>query len=160
MKRSLAESYEAGRAAGKAARDNLKQEIEAGFRSALGSFPASAGLDYANELVKLDRQRTESAPSLTHFPETKGLPDILAAERKGFLDGCGGGPLELAFHYTWRFFQTRRLQTRYIGKGTKAPKAECTAVFIPNSTEGGPLFGRNWDEPNRPLPWFMDVPTQ
>ena len=40
------------------------------------------------------------------------------------------------FHYTWRFFHTRRLLTRYVGRGTKSPKAEYTAVFIPNSAEG------------------------
>ena len=155
---SKTEAYESGRAAGKAAINNFKQEIEDGFQSARKSFPASAELNYAHELVKLDRERVDHAPSLTRFPETRGWPDALASERKGFLDGSGGGPLELAFHYTWTFFRTRRLQTRYVSR--RPPKAECTAVFIPNSKEGGPLFGRNWDETNKPLPWFMDVPTQ
>ncbi|MBI4028520.1 MAG: hypothetical protein HY360_26270 [Verrucomicrobia bacterium] len=158
---SKTEAYESGRAAGKAARNHLKQEIKDGFQSARKSFPASANLDYADALVKLDRERIAHAPSLTRFPETKGLPDLLIAERKGFLDGSGGGPLELAFRYSWWFFQTRRLQTRYMSSSSsKCPKGECTAVFISNSKEGGPLFGRNWDEPNRPLPWFMGVPSQ
>ena len=155
---SKSEAYESGSAAGKTAKNNLKQGIETAFRSARDSFPASAELDYAHELVKLDRERVDHAPSLTRFPETRGWTDVLAAERKGFLDGSGGGPLELAFHYTWTFFQTRRLQTRYVS--SRPPKGECTAVFIRNSKEGGPLFGRNWDVLNEPLPWFMDVPTQ
>jgi len=157
---SPTQAYETGRAAGRAARDHLRQDIESAFRSARQSFPASAELDYARELTELDRERIEHAPGLTRFPETKGMPDRLVAERKGFLDGSGGGPLELAFRYSWEFFRTRRLLTRYVGRGTRAPKGECTAVFIRNSKEGGPLFGRNWDMPNHPLPWFMDVPTQ
>lgn len=156
--RTVSQAYEKGRAEGAEAKKLPRTEIEKTLAQTRAEFPLSHALDYAKELVALDQLRVESVPSLARFPETKGQPDFVAAQRKGFLEASGGGPLEMAFHYSWRFFMTRRLQTRYIGR--RAPRGECTAVFIPNSKEGGPLFGRNWDEPNRPLPWFMQVPTQ
>ena len=107
-------------------------------------YPSSQDLNYWDEVIRLDRERMESSPSTTKFPETKGLPDLLVAERKGFLDGCGGGPRELAFQYTWNFFATRRLNTRYIGFEIFAN--HCTAVFIPSKKEGGMLYGRTADD--------------
>ncbi len=152
------EAHARGRKNGAEAKAGLRESIEAAFQSTRKAFPASAHLDYAQELLKLDQLRMESVPSLTRFPESKGWPDRLIAERKGFLEGCGGGPLELAFYYTWAYFMSCRMNTRYVGTGV--PKGECTAVFIRNSKEGGPLFGRNWDMPHHKLPEFMDVPTQ
>jgi hypothetical protein len=140
-------AYERGFEAGKNARDTLRGEMEEGFAWARMAYPTSAHLDYGAEIIKLDQERIANPPSLTRYPETKGWPDLVVAERQGFLDGCGGGPLELAFKYTWFFFLCKRMNTRYIG--SPAGSANCTAVFIRDSKEGGPLYGRNWDVTNR-----------
>jgi len=141
-------AYRRGLAAGKAAKPTLKQWMEATEKWARGSYPASVHLNYWDECTKLDQQRMQCPPSTSNFPETKGLPDLLLAERKGFLDGCGGGPRELAFHYTWSFFCSRGLNTRYIGKGIRANN--CSEVYLRDSNEGGPLFGKNLDDIRRP----------
>jgi hypothetical protein len=141
-------AYHRGLASGKRARTDLRQRMESTFTGWRASQPGSAHLDYAAEILKLDRDRINSPPSLTKYPETKGWPDVVMAERKGFLDGCGCGPVELAFHFSSFYFMQCRLNTRFVGSpiGT----ANCTAVFIRESREGGPLYGRNWDVTNVP----------
>lgn len=142
------DAYNRGLAAGKAAKPTLKKWMEATERWARMSYPASAHLDYWDECAKFDAERMKCVPSARRFPETKGLPDLLVAERKGFVDGSGAGPRELAFHYTWFFYCSRRLNTRYVGKDIRAN--HCTAVYIRDSKEGGPLYGRNLDDIRRP----------
>ena len=144
----LTEAYERGLAAGKTAKPQLKQWMEFTARWAKQQYPASAHLDYWDECAKLDQERMERPPSLTEFPETKGLPDLLRAERKGFLEGCGGGPRELGYQFTWFFYCSRRLNTRYVGVGQRAN--HCTAVYLRDSREGGPLTGNNTDDIRRP----------
>lgn len=145
---TITEAFQRGFISGRRARNTLRAQMDSTFAGWRTNHPASAHLDYAQELFKLDRQRMDSPPSLAKFPETKGWPDIVVAERKGFQEGSGCEPVELAFHYTWFYFMQNRLNTRYIGRpmGT----GNCTAVFIRESREGGPLYGRNWDVTNRP----------
>ncbi|MBI4025588.1 MAG: hypothetical protein HY360_11455 [Verrucomicrobia bacterium] len=141
------DAYQRGLAAGKATRPNIQKWMEFSVQWAKGQYPMTRELDYWGEVVKLDCDRMKNPPSLSQFPETKGLPDLLTAERKGFLEGCGGGPKELAFHYTWFFFTSRRLNTRYVGKPQRAN--HCTALYIRDSKEGGPLYGRTLDDIRR-----------
>ena len=109
------------------------------------TFPALAEMDLAAEIIRFDRERLANPPDPYTFPETKGLPDLVREERRGFLEGCGGNELLMAYTYSWYFYYSRRINTRYLpGVPTKLNEG-CTAVFIPNSTEGGPLYGRNWD---------------
>lgn len=138
-----AEAYQRGLKAGKEAKSNLHKEMDVNLQWTRRNYPASRHLDYLGEVIKLDRERMQNRPNLRKYPETNGLPDLLIAERKGFLEGCDGGERELAFHYTWSFFVSRRLNTRYIGSAAGADR--CTAVFIRDSKEGGPLSGQNID---------------
>ena len=135
------DAYNRGLAAGKAAGANLKKWMESLTSWARQSYPASRHLDYWKEVVQLDEERMNKPPSVSRFPETKELPDLLVAERKGFLDGSGGGPEELAFHYTWSFFVSRRLNTRYIGTGIRAN--HCSEVYI-RERKRAPV----WSEPD------------
>ncbi len=141
------ESYDRGYAAGKAAKPTLKKWMDATAQWARTQYPASAHLDYWDECVTLDQERLQCPPSTAKFPETAGLPDRLVAERKGFLDGSGGGPRELAYHFTWFFYSSRRLNTRYVGVNQRAN--HCTAVYIRDSREGGQLLGHNLDDLRR-----------
>lgn len=144
----ITNAYNKGLASGRRARSTIRQQMEASFAGWRSGYPASAHLDYAQELLKLDRERMDSVPSLAKFPETKGWPDIVMAERKGFLEGSGCGAAELAFRFNYMYFMQCRLNTRYIG--TPMGTGNCTAVFIRESKEGGPLYGRNWDVTNQP----------
>jgi len=148
MSSQTSEAYDRGLAAGRAARADLAKWMEATEKWARSAYPASAGIDYWDECAKLDQQRMKNPPDLAKYPETKGLPDILDAERKGFVVGSGGGARELAFHYTWFFYCSRRLNTRYVGVDQRAN--HCTSVYIRDSKEGGPLRGRNLDDIRRP----------
>jgi len=137
-----------------------RQAIEIGYEALIADsfagiksgYPPLAEMDLAAELLRLDRDRLANPPDPARFPETKGLPDLLREERRGFLDACGGNELLQAYTYSWMFLYTRRINTRYlpgldaaVGPVAGVGAAGCTAIFIPNSTEGGPLYGRNWD---------------
>jgi hypothetical protein len=145
---AITDAYNRGLAAGKTAGPTLRKWMEATERWARISYPASAQVDYWDECARLDQERIQCAPNPTRYPETKGLPDLLIAERKGFLDGAGCGPRELAFKYTWFFYCSRRLNTRFVGTGLRAN--HCTSVYIRDTKEGGPLYGRNLDDIRRP----------
>lgn len=144
----LTDAYNRGLAAGKDAKPTLKKWMEATERWARISYPASKHLDYWDECAKFDQERLKCAPPLAKFPETKGWPDLIAAQRKGFIDATGCGPRELAFHYSWFFYCSRRLNTRFVGKEIRAN--HCTAVYIRDTKEDGPLSGRNLDDIRRP----------
>jgi len=143
---SLAVAYALGREKAEMANtycnDQLIPEQFDGIRVL---FPALAETDLAAEVLRFDRERMTNPPDPYKFPETKGLPDLLREERRGFLDGCGGDELLLACTYTWQFYYSRRINSRYLPGVPTRVNEGCTAVYIPNSTEGGPLYGRNWD---------------
>ena len=142
------DAYNRGFASGKRHRAKIRQQMESTFRSWRAGWPGSAHLDYAQELLRLDKERISNPPSLIRFPETRGWPDLVTAERKGFVEACGCGPLELAFRYNWFYFSVYRLETRYLS--SPVGTAQCTSVFIRDSKEGGPLYGRNCDSAYNP----------
>lgn len=145
---TTSQAYERGFASGRRARGAIAQRIASTFESWRVGNPASAHLDYAQELIALDKERLDAKPSLAKFPETQGWADLVLAERRGFQDASGAGKLELAFHFNAHYFMWYRLNTRYVG--SPVGTSQCTAVFIRDSSEGGPLYGRNWDMPNVP----------
>lgn len=140
------DAYQRGLKAGRIARPDIRRTMEDMSLWLRKAYPAAAHLDHMQEILKLDRERIGSEPSLSRYPETRGLADLVSAERRGFQEGCGCGDLETAYHYTWHFYTRVRLNTRYIG--SPAGTNNCTAVFIRDSKEGGPLYGRNWDVPH------------
>src|SRR5688572_16139712 len=98
------QAYERGYASGRRARGKLRERMEATYRGWHAGYPAAEGVDFERELLELDRARLASEPSLTKFPETRGWPDIVRAERKGFADASGCAPSESAFHYNQYYF--------------------------------------------------------
>jgi hypothetical protein len=152
---SRSEAYTRGRAAGERARAGypMARLMRETFEQTHQTYPAAAHLDLAAELVRLDRERMANPPDLVKYPETRGLPDLVREERRGFADGYGAGELELAYHFTWTFFYSRRILTRYVGTAPAA--GECSAAYIAESREGGPLYGRNWDV--TPTAWAQSL---
>src|SRR5690349_13776606 len=93
------DAYNRGFASGKRAKGNIRQRMESQFKAWQTEAPALAQTDLAQEFVRLDRERLANPPSYTRFPEARGWPDIVMAERKGFADASGCGPAELAFRF-------------------------------------------------------------
>ena len=130
------DAYQRGFETGKKVKPGIQKWMEATLEWTRRSYPASQSLDYWAELVKLDRERMANPPDLAKFPETKGV---------GF--ACGGTKglwtaavvKELAYHYTGAFFCSRRLNTRYVGKETRAH--HCGGFH--SRQRKAPLYGRN-----------------
>ena len=133
----LTDAYERGLKAGKAAKADIKKWM--GFTAdwMRKSYPASSHLDYWEEMLKFDRERMQNPPSLTKFPETKGWPDMIARERKGFQEGSGCGPRELAYHFNWFFYCNRPPACR------QDLRATINGGLHPRQQGGRPVDGQN-----------------
>lgn len=142
---ALVKAYADGREKAAFARtlsyDKLIPEQFAGIRA---SYPPLRDMNFDEALLRFDGERMANPPDPARFPEAQGAVDLLVEERRGFLDECGD-MLFLAFYYSWMYYYTRRINTRFLPDLPNKANQGCTAVYIPNSTEGGPLFGRNWD---------------
>ena len=83
-------------------------------------FTAARGMDFGTEIEKWDRGRLDAEPSLTTYPEVKGLRERHLGEREGFMAGANCSYREAAFHYSSRDFRQRerltRQRTRWIRK--------------------------------------------
>jgi hypothetical protein len=155
----LTEAYERGLAAGKTFGRNLAIQIADSVDFMRSSYPLTAGLDLAEEVYKLDCQRLEAVPDATRFPETRGIADIVRTERQAFREGSGATDAEIAYYYSWTFYYSRRVNTRYIG--IAPARNECSAAYLPDSAEGGPLYGRNWDVlPNAWAKSYIEPPRE
>ena len=159
--KTLSEAYASGVTAGKMAlQTGMLTNIEDGVKGIYAAYPLTAGLDVLQEIYKLDCERMANPPDSYKYPETKGLPDLVREERRGFQETTGCSDVEMAYNFSWHFYYSRRINTRYIG--VLQPMAECSAAFLPNSTEGGPLYGRNWDGGDTPWArkYFMEPPRE
>src|SRR5688500_12041754 len=105
------EAYERGATSGRRARGKLAARMQDTYRGWRAGFPAAAQLDLEREMLSLDRERLDRVPSLARFPETRGWPDLVRAERKGFADASGCSPAESAFHFNSYYFMWCRLHT-------------------------------------------------
>ena len=122
-----------------------------GARQPAGVQGTSPDLSRSELLVRLVALADDTRLRILDLLARRGemcSPDIIREERRGFQEATGAGPRELAFKYTWYFFCSRRLNTRYVGVGQQA--GHCTAVYIRDSKEGGPLYGHNLDDIRRP----------
>ena len=140
------DAYRQGFASGKRNAKSIRRQMETTLQGWRAGFPATADINLEQEILRLDAERIGNPPSLARFPETKGWPDIIRARRQGFRDGAGCSDAEVAFHFNAYYFTFCRLYTRYLGSAPNT--GNCTAVFMRDSREGGPLYGRNWDMPN------------
>ncbi|NQU10718.1 hypothetical protein HQ590_08010 [bacterium] len=134
---------------------DIVRDIEGMFPHWRAEFPLSAHLDYRAEIVKLWQERLTADLDLTKYPECRGLREIVQAEYRGYLDGCGGNTVAAAYYFNWAYFLRLRLQTRYFGfpeaqraehtpARVYAPADACTAVWFEDSPDG-PINGKNLD---------------
>lgn len=158
-RQTITDAYQRGRDAGTMFGKGLDELIKNSADFLLREYPLTAGMDLTQEVLKLDRERLASPPDPTKFPETRGLPEAVEAERRGFREATGANDFQVAYFYSWSFFYSRRINTRYVG--VNPPKGECSAAYIADSAEGGPLYGRNWDvSPNAWARGFIEPPRE
>ncbi|HOC02581.1 MAG: hypothetical protein BWX89_01095 [candidate division TA06 bacterium ADurb.Bin131] len=149
---SVEQAYIRGKKAGELAANDPQWVMmaESVMDWARKSYPASADLDYKQEVLNLERQRMNAGLDLTKFPECRIWVDVVREEHKGFLDGCKNEWM-MAHNFNWYWFVSRRLNTRYVRKS--APKEKCTGVWFGHGIEG-PMAGQNLDDIVRPFQKF------
>ena len=154
---TASEAYAAGRAAGEEACSSefWRNMAESCMAWAKRSYLASADLDYKSALIRLETERLTAGLDLTKFPECRGLREVVEAEHRGFLEGCGEDWM-MAYQFNWYWFVSRRLNTRFVR--ATAPTDKCTAIWFRDSSEG-PLQGDNLDDIRRSFETF-EPPTE
>ncbi|NQU11359.1 hypothetical protein HQ590_11240 [bacterium] len=140
--------YARGRLEGQAVKHHLAVTVQEQLDWTRQDLPQTASKDYLQELQALNEERLEAEPNYTAYPELKGLKACYREQQRGFLEGAGCTNREMAFHYNYYWYLTRRLYTRHVGTQTAADH-HCSTVYIKNSAEG-PLLGRNTDDIVRP----------
>lgn len=145
LKITKEQAYQRGRQAAtkKGSADEAQQEIENGFTWARNIYEGAAELDMVHEITEFSRERLASDLDLTLYPECRGLADLVIAERQGFAEVCSD-PFIAAHHFDWRWFVSRRLNTRFVGR--QPPPAQCTDFWFADTAEGGPIHGCNRDD--------------
>ncbi len=97
----------------------------------------------AQILKRLDdyaKARIDAIPSLTTYPELRGVRELILAQQQGVREGAQMNDLEFI---GWR--DGNAYAHRFIASGKlKAPKAKCSVVFFPHSDQGA-LYGSNLD---------------
>ena len=127
-----------GRQAGAAAQ-HLPQQMEAAFLWARTLYPSAGDMDYAAAVLAYDKERLASEPDLAKFPELRGHIDLLLAEREGFMETSGLDETAAAFHFSWDWFDRRRMNTRHLARWdilVASPSVGCTNAFFPDGVDG------------------------
>jgi len=112
--------------------------------------PGVAREEVVRRLQKSNQQRLDAVPSLTKYPELRGMRDLVAAQWRGWKDGAGLSDAQLAAYCDSYFYYHRYLATG------KAGPLGCSYVYFPTS-ERGPILANNLDsspaEPFGPPAW-------
>jgi hypothetical protein len=115
-----------------------------------------------------DRERLDSVPSLTRYPELRDHPDRIVSEDRGMRD-AGLTQETIALHRSLDFYTRTRLYEE-IGRAVyvEVGMEECRILYVPDS-EIGPIHAKNVDGPlpgngtpqppvPRGTPWFWNHP--
>src|SRR5262249_37408000 len=121
------------KAAIQAREDGLDDRMRRDFRMNMELFPTlGAGHDMGAAGLAYDRERLESTPDFTRFPEMRGLIDRHLGEREGFIEGSGFTETHAAYHYSFGFYIWRRVNSSHVARyDLLGPQNRCTNVFFP-----------------------------
>ncbi|HRS06526.1 MAG TPA: hypothetical protein P5065_05755, partial [Candidatus Ratteibacteria bacterium] len=99
---SVEQAYIRGKKAGELAANDPQWVMmaESVMDWARKSYPASADLDYKQEVLNLERQRMNAGLDLTKFPECRIWVDVVREEHRGFLDACKNEWM-MAHNFNW-----------------------------------------------------------
>lgn len=142
----------------RAARDNAARQPEQVKNHArhripvyTQNLPGMSEAELTRLLQKSWRDRLDAVPSLTKYPELRGIRELLMAQRRGIQEGAKLNDLEAAVDADGFFYYHRE-----ICGGKVKPTANCSVVYFPTS-DHGPLMASNLDtsidEPYLPPTW-------
>ena len=144
------------KAAAAALRDDedLVEKMNRHFRMTLELYPTVGPIDIAAEIRAFDRERLDSTPDYTRFPEMRGLIDRHIGEREGFREATGLDETASAFYYSFDFYALRRLNCRHVARyDLVTPQHQCTNVFFPHGKDGVTISNNRDDVPR---PWYHE----
>lgn len=106
--------------------------------------------EIVRRLQQCNRERLDAVPSLTKYPELRGMRELVEASWRGARDGAKLDDAQWAGHCDGGFYFHRFVSTG------KAMPIHCSYIFFPTS-DRGPLLANNLDsspaEPFNPPAW-------
>lgn len=106
--------------------------------------PDLSAAERAHRLVEFHRQRMEAVPSLTRYPELRGMRELVRAEHRGIQDGAGFDETQLAAYCSGGVYAHRLLHSQVDPSLHSTGTANCSYIFFPDS-DHGPLLANNLD---------------
>ena len=117
---------------------NYQAQMQQAFAQARMLYPTLGDTDLETAIRDYDQERLACEPDYCRFPEMQGLLDRHLGERAGFREVTGLSETAAAFHYSWTFYNSRRLNCRHVARYDlmPPPPSHCTNVFLPEGVEG------------------------
>ena len=145
----LEEGRERGRRAGAHVEaEGFATKMRETFAYALELYPTLGEADLAAAIRDYDRERLACEPDYRVFPEMRGLLDRHVGEREGFREASGLDEAATAYHFSWGFFLSRRINANHLSRyDLIAPRRQCTNVFFPDGKEGVTISDNRDDWP-------------
>ena len=106
--------------------------------------PDLSAAERMRRLVEFHQQRLVAVPSLTKYPELRGMRELVSAEYRGIQDGAGFAETQLAAYCSGGIYAHRLLHTQVKPTLQAAGTAHCSYIFFPTS-DYGPLLANNLD---------------
>lgn len=129
---------------------NFRTGMMKAFAAVQALYPTAADSDLAEVIRAYDRERLACEPDYTRFPEMRGLLDQHLGERQGFREATGLDETGAAFHFSWSFFMSRRMNARHVAcyDLVPPPPSHCTNVFFPEGVDGVTVADNRDDVPS------------
>ena len=144
-------AYEKARADAQDNADFIRGVSEHYLDNYMRHLPDMSREEVGRILTQSNQERLDAVPSFIKYPELRGVPELLAAQRRGTREGAELDDVLAAVYANGNFYYHRN-----ICAGKVKPKAHCSAVYFPTSDHGA-LIGNNLDtdihEPYGPPAW-------
>lgn len=134
---NLREFGQGGREAGARIGANWRTKMGEAIAGIRRLYPTMEGIDLTVAVSDYDRERLACEPGYGKFPEMRGLLDRHMGEREGFREVSGLDETDAAFHFSWGFFLSRRINASHVARYDllPPPPTHCTNVFFPEGRE-------------------------
>jgi len=116
----------------------VRQGAELILQATMDHLPGVSRDEVVRRLHNLNRQRLAAVPSLTQYPELRGMGELVQADWRGVRDGAGLDDALWAAHCDQHYYSHR-----YISTGQAVPPG-CSYVYFPTS-DRGPMLAHNID---------------
>ena len=140
------EGRERGRRAGTGAK-GVVEEMRETMAYALELYPSLGDADLEAAVRDYDRERLACEPDYARFPEMRGLLERHIGEREGFMEASGLDETAAAFHFSWFWFLSRRVNSQHLARYDMLAERGCTNVFFPHGKDGVTISDNRDDWP-------------